>query len=112
MAVLATATLGYGVVTLGHAETNLSVGAGYGFINGELSDYPAIMISGTHRVSNSIALLSENYWIPQSIDETLYLGIHGIRILSKTNSFDIGVLFFSDIYEIDTYPYVGYAKAF
>ena len=27
-----TATLGYGVFTLGHAETNLSIGAGYGLI--------------------------------------------------------------------------------
>ena len=98
-----TATLGYGVFTLGHAETNLSVGAGYGFE----SDYPAIMIAGTHRVSNSIAFLTENYWI-----EMLSFGIHGIRILSKTNSFDIGVLVISDSFGADPFPYVGYAKAF
>ena len=101
-----TATLGYGVFTLGHAETNLSVGVGYGFVDGELSDYPAIMISGTHRISNSIALLSENYWL-----DTSSFGIHGIRILSKTNSFDIGVIVIPDEYT-PTLPYVGYAKAF
>lgn len=35
-----TATLGYEVFTLGSAETNISVGAGYGFAGGELTDYP------------------------------------------------------------------------
>ena len=95
-------TLGYGVFTLGHAETNLSVGAGYGFD----SDYPAIMIAGTHRISNSIAFLTENYWV-----ETSSFGIHGIRILSKTNSFDIGMVIIPGEYGTKL-PYVGYAKAF
>ena len=67
------AALGYGVFTLGQSETNLSLGLGYGIYDGKLSDYPAIMISGTHRISNSIALLSENYVLPNSF----YFGIHG-----------------------------------
>lgn len=104
-----TATLGYGVFTLGHAETNLSIGAGYGLLDGELSDYPAIMISGTHRVSNNIALLSENYVIPTSF----YFGIHGIRILSKKNSFDIGAIVIPETTdEIPALPYVGYVRIF
>jgi small nuclear ribonucleoprotein (snRNP)-like protein len=104
-----TATLGYGVFTLGQSETNLSIGAGYGLLDGELSDYPAIMISGTHRISKSIALLSENYVIPTSF----YFGIHGIRILSKKNSFDIGAIVIPDIADfIPALPYVGYVRIF
>ena len=104
-----TATLGYGVFTLGQPETNLSIGAGYGLLDGELSDYPAIMISGTHRISKSIALLSENYVIPNSF----YFGIHGIRILSKKNSFDIGAIVIPEIAEdLPALPYVGYVRVF
>ena len=104
-----TATLGYGVFTLGQSETNLSIGAGYGLLDGELSDYPAIMISGTHRISKSIALLSENYVIPNSF----YFGIHGIRILSKKNSFDIGAIVIPEIAEdLPALPYVGYVRVF
>jgi len=108
-----TATLGYGVFTYGDAETNLSVGIGYGYIDGELSDSPAIMISGTHRVSNNIALLSENYVFPNNTGETVYFGIHGIRILSRKNSFDIGAIVIPQIIDvIHALPYVGYVRTF
>ena len=104
-----TATLGYGVFTLGQSETNLSIGVGYGLIDQELSDYPVIMISGTHRISKSIALLSENYVIPDSF----YFGIHGIRILSRKNSFDIGAIIIPEIGSvIPALPYVGYVRVF
>ena len=104
-----TATLGYGVFTLGQSETNLSIGAGYGLIDQELSDYPVIMISGTHRISKSIALLSENYVIPDSF----YFGIHGIRIISKKNSFDVGAIIIPEIASvIPALPYVGYVRVF
>jgi small nuclear ribonucleoprotein (snRNP)-like protein len=106
--------LGYGVLTFGNAETNLSIGAAYGLIGGELSDDPAtIMISGTHRVSNSIALLSENYVFPNSFDDVTYVGIHGIRFLSKKTSFDIGAIVIPGITElIPVLPYVGFIRIF
>lgn len=108
-----TATLGYGVVTVGHAETNLTLGAGYGFVSGEVSQNPAIMLSGTHRVSRSIALLTENYVLPNSSDNTFYFGIHGIRIMSKRNSFDIGAIVIPEIAgDIPALPYVGYVRTF
>ena len=108
-----TATLGYGVFTLGDSETNLSLGAGYGLIGGEFSDFPAIMLSGTHRIGRSIALLSENYLFPSTFGDPLYFGIHGIRLLSKKNSFDIGVIVIPEIAEfIPALPYVGYVRVF
>lgn len=104
-----TATLGYGVITLGKSETNLSLGLGYGYMDGDLAKYPAIMISGTHRVSNAISLLSENYIIPNSG----FFGIQGIRILSTKNSFDIGAIVIPEIANfIPALPFVGYARAF
>jgi len=108
-----TATLAYGVFTLGTSETNASLGAGYGIIDGTVSDYPAIMIAGTHRIGNGIALLTENYIIPNTPDNSGYFGIQGIRLLFRQNSFDIGAIVspvFSD--EIPALPFVGFARAF
>jgi small nuclear ribonucleoprotein (snRNP)-like protein len=108
-----TATLAYGVVTTGDAESNASLGIGYGFSSGEVLPYPVIMVSGTHRVSRSIALLSENYIIPGGDGEAVYFGIQGIRILSKKNAFDVGVIIIPQAFDfIPALPYVGYARAF
>lgn len=108
-----TATLGYGVATIGHAESNLSVGAGYGLMDGEFSDYPAIMISGTHRVGNGIALLSENYLFPNGSGTAVYFGIHGIRLMARKNSFDIGAIVIPEIAEdVPALPYVSYVRVF
>ena len=107
------ATLGYGVATYGKSETNVSLGVGYGLFNNEFSKYPAMMLSGTHRVSNSIALLSENYVFPNASGEAMYVGVQGIRILSKKNSFDIGGMVIPAISnEIPVIPYVGYVRIF
>lgn len=108
-----TATLGYGVFTSGGSETNFSIGAGYGLLDGELSKYPAIMFAGTTRTSKTIALLTENYIITDQSGHTVYLGVHGIRIMTKKSSFDIGLLFIPQIAdEIPALPYVGYVRVF
>lgn len=104
-------TLAYGVTTFGDSENNLSIGVGYGRVDGEFSDSPAIMLSGTTRVSNSISILSENYIIPTSLTDVTFFGVQGIRILSKKNAFDIGALFFSGG-GLRPVPFVGYARAF
>lgn len=107
------ATLGYGVVTVGHAESNITLGAGYGFVSGEFAEYPPFMVSGTHRITNSIALLSENYFIPNSENALNYFGIQGIRVLSEKNSFDIGGIVIPAIADVvPALPYVGYVRVF
>jgi len=106
------AGLGYGVFTLGNSETNLSIGLGYGGIGDEFISQPTIMFSATHRVSKSIALLTENYIIPLN-GENLYFGVHGLRILSKKNAFDIGVLVIPKYASvIAAIPYIGYVRVF
>lgn len=103
------ATLGYGVVTYGSLESNLSLGVGYGLVEGSLADSPAIMLSGMHRAGNSIALLTENYLYGSNY----IFGIHGVRILSKRNSFDIGALIIPEIVgDLPALPYVGYVRTF
>ena len=43
----------------------------------------------------------------------MYVGVQGIRILSKKNSFDIGGMVIPEIFnEIPVIPYVGYVRIF
>jgi len=108
-----TATLGYGVLTLGDSESNLSIGTGYGFLFDGLSKYPTIMASGIHRVSNGIALMSENYFIPISVGRYNLISVQGLRILSPKSSFDFGVFVLPiEGMRIPPIPFVGYARTF
>ncbi len=107
-----TASLAYGAATYGGSESNITIGVGYGFVEAELSDQPAIMFAGMHRFSDYVALLSENYLIPTSSSSFTYLGIHGIRILSEKNAFDIGVVVIPELTGNIPLPYVGYARVF
>lgn len=108
-----TATLTYGVFTFGSSDSNISLGAGYGLVDSEFSEHPAVMVAGTHRVSNSIALLTENYLLPGGSEGVQYFGIQGIRILSRKNAFDLGAIIIPEIAsEIPALPFVGYARAF
>ena len=107
-----TATLAYGVYTFGSSETNLTVGAGYGLISGNFSNRPTIMLSGTHRVGNNVALLTENYFIPIG-KSTNYTGILGLRVLAPKNSFDFGLIFGPGISVIiPAIPFIGYTRSF
>ncbi|MEN8137519.1 MAG: hypothetical protein ABFR62_03725 [Bacteroidota bacterium] len=100
-------TLPYAVTTFGSSESNFSVGGGIGLTGGTSGD-PAIMFSGTHRVSNYIALLTENYLITG--ENGIYIGIHGIRIIARKNAFDIGIGF---VTEAGTpIPFIGYVRVF
>ena len=105
-------TLGYGVYTLGSSETNITIGAGYGLIAGEFSNQPTVMLSGTHRVGNNVALLTENYFIPVGTS-TNYTGILGLRLLAPKNSFDFGLVFGPQISDIiPAIPFIGYTRSF
>ena len=54
----------YGVATTGTRESNLSLGVGWGYIGGTLSDRPVVTLGGQHRVSRRVALISENWFLP------------------------------------------------
>jgi hypothetical protein len=112
------ASLLYGVATIGDEDLNLSFGFGRGLVNRSFSDNSVFNVSSNMRLSNSIFLLSENYFSRGlSFDaETSfpgYLGIQGIRWQSRTNAFDFGLLFISAISDyVPALPYVSYTRYF
>jgi len=101
-------TMGYGVSTVGSSDKNASFGMGFGVADDDLG--VTFVFSGTTRVSNSIALLTENYVFKNSQNtNNSYIGIHGIRILGRKNAFDFGLLVLAGVVPL---PYVAYSKSF
>ena len=122
-------TTPYAVATLGTAETNVSIasGANINFIEGTNFSLGPTVISASHRVSNRISLMTEN-WI-WGIDnkfagevfdtKAIHLGMHGARIHTRKSTFDFGVMTTNLLKDsplgvnyIVPIPYVGYSYAF
>ncbi|MEM8967653.1 MAG: hypothetical protein AAGE93_14635 [Bacteroidota bacterium] len=80
----------YGVGTFGSRNKNLSVGLGYGFAGGELSNTPLVTISGTAPLGKRSFFLSENYIVSEG-SETVVIASLGARTVTRTVSFDYGL---------------------
>lgn len=104
-------TMPYAAITYGTSESNVTLGGGSVYTNSEWMQNGMYMISATHRFSNSVALLTENYILP-GLEDVNYFGIHGIRILSEKNAFDLGVIAIPGLTDGIPLPYVGYARGF
>ncbi len=119
-------TSGYGVVTLGNEDSNLSLAGGFGISNSLLGFGPTVA-SATHRFSDRISIMSENwFWdikTPIFNDITglkvLHIGIHGVRLHSKRSTFDFGVMTTNllqnmplDFNGIIGIPFIGYTYGF
>lgn len=104
--------LPYVALTYGTDESNVTLGGGVWTDFDEFyTDQPTILLSGTHRLTNSLAVLSENYFVVEG-SGFYYFGIQGIRVLSEKNAFDIGIVFLDEFTDGIPLPYVGYARRF
>ena len=54
----------YASSTVGNRDHNATIGLGYGYADGDISSTPAINVSGMTRVSRTLYLISENYFLP------------------------------------------------
>jgi len=52
----------YGNATVGSRDHNATIGLGYGYLGDEISDTPAVNISGMTRIGKKTYLISENYF--------------------------------------------------
>lgn len=88
--------------TYGNPNYNVTGAIGWGWVNKEFSSNPIITISGTARVSNRIAFVSENWILPGVIDGGGYYGLisYGIRFLSGKSSFDLAFVNNRDISKV------------
>lgn len=56
----------YGTGTVGNTDKNATIGLGYAYGGGEISSTPVVNISGMYRTGQSIYLVSENYFVPNT----------------------------------------------
>ncbi|MEX0770620.1 MAG: hypothetical protein WD035_07800 [Balneolaceae bacterium] len=80
----------YGSGTFGSSDNNVTVGLGYGFAGGELSDTPLVNISGMYRVKRTVYLLTEIYFLP-GIEESGF-ALFGGRWAPERFAVDFGIL--------------------
>jgi hypothetical protein len=88
--------IGYGVLTLGNRDDNITFGLGYGWSDEEAMDQPIITISGMLRTSRSFALVTENWFVPEH-GGTFYIISYGLRFMSESLSVDVAFLNNGDI---------------
>jgi hypothetical protein len=88
-----------GFATYGNKNNNITGALGWGYADGEFSSKPVISISGMTRVSRRIALVSENWIIPEVGPDGGYYGIlsYGIRFLGEKTSIDLAFINNPDI---------------
>jgi hypothetical protein len=98
----------YGLGTVGNRNNNVTLGFGYGFVDGEWAKKPMITLSGMTRVGPRGYLLTENYFIGTS-DESLLIISAGGRTITKKGGIDYGLLFpiSSEIGTFIAIPWLG-----
>jgi hypothetical protein len=106
------AGIAYAVATLGSQMIALSLGGGFGYVEGEFSDSPVLMLGGEAQVSGSVKLLTEN-WFPVGSEESL-LGF-GVRFFGDRVSADFGLYYLLSPGSTEGFPFLpwlGFSYAF
>jgi hypothetical protein len=101
----------YGVATYGTSRASLTLGLGWGFVNGETADNPALMIGGEIQVSNSVKILTENWKFPDTEDLLISFAI---RFFGEHLAADFGL--FTTTGKVERgfrfIPWIGFAYNF
>jgi hypothetical protein len=89
--------LGFGNVTYGNPEQNVSLNVGYGFLSEEGENSGLFMgsVCGNKRISDKVSLMLDLFYLNDGVSPVV-LGGPGIRIYSgKRVAWDIGIMAFS-----------------
>lgn len=84
--------LGYGALTIGNRDSNLTLGGGWTYADSRWADSPTLTLSGMTRVGKKTYLLTENYYIATA-DTSIGLISAGGRSVQKKLAIDYGLVF-------------------
>lgn len=103
----------YGVATTGSPESNLTLGAGWGYVGGTLANKPVITVGGQHRATKRIALISENWFVPFDNGGGGFVS-YGVRMLGEKIAVDLalGSPVGADTFYFPGIPLLGFAFKF
>jgi hypothetical protein len=98
--------LGYGLGTYGNSDSNITLGAGYGFMankySSKISNAGFIMLGGMHRVWEYTSLITENWGIfTESMN--IFIPTFGVRFFGDKLSADLGLALPLNVYNFNYY---------
>ncbi len=102
--------LGYGLVTYGTTENNVTLGMSAGLADGTFMSNPPITIGGMWRMSRRASFVTENWILPK----TGSLFSYGVRFFGNKIAVDLGFLNNKDIMDVLLIgvPYVDFTVKF
>jgi len=100
--------IGFGALTIGNSNHNLSVSVGYGMVDGEWSSSPVITVAGMTRVSRKTYLLTENYFFPDNITLISF----GARSFAGKVGIDYGLFIPFQAGDLYAIPWLGITVPF
>ncbi len=99
--------------TYGNLDHQVTGSVGWAYGNGDVAQRPVLTLSGLTRVGRKIALLSENWFVP---DEESYYAVfsYGVRFMGESIAVDLAFLNNSDIAEgiVIGIPWVDFVVKF
>ena len=99
----------YGVGTWGTSDHAFSAGAGWGYVDDEISSKPVVMVGGETRVGRSTKLITENLFVP---GEGGVIASGGVRFFGERLSADAGLAGFVGEGGGCCYPLVNFVYNF
>jgi len=100
----------YGVTTIGSSKASFTLGLGWGYVDGETAESPAVMFGGEIQLSNSVKLISENWKLPE--EDNLFLSF-GLRFFGEHLAADFGLVTTTGETEgFPFLPWIGFAYNF
>jgi len=95
--------IGYGLATYGTADTNVTLGLGYGFAGGDIGRSPVGVVGANVRLSRLFTLVNETYLA--SFDNNGGLGgLAGLRYATPRFSGSLGALYYTSRRDSGIYP--------
>lgn len=81
--------MAYGVMTVGSTKASFTGGLAWGFIEGDFSNTPTLMLGAEFQTSNSTKFITEN-WFPAKSDVAIIS--FGIRFFGESIAGDFGLM--------------------
>lgn len=95
-----------GTGTYGQEDRHISLGLGFGLIEGEFSVQPIYLLSGQYRLTRRWQLISENIWIPAA---KLGMFNFGLRARGRQIHWDLGLIVSGESgKQFDRFPILGF----
>jgi hypothetical protein len=95
--------VGYGLATYGTADTNLTLGLGYGFADGSIGRTPVGVLGVNVRLSRLFTLVNETY-VASFDNNGGFGGLAGLRYATPRFSGSLGALYYTSHNDTGLYP--------